>query len=171
MRKNLIFIALLIIGFTSCNNNTEQGPLPSISNYTVSADHEGGHRVLEAEIVVVPGEEAVIAADLSGASLSTVQLDIHWAGGHEHRLNTVNQTSKQWNTKIVWRFGEEGGLSPEGVFPNSHHLHEHVDIPTTVDGDPIEEGDYHFVLHLWDKEGNETQKALTVEIHSEHEGH
>ncbi|NME72319.1 DUF4625 domain-containing protein [Flammeovirga aprica] len=167
MKNSLTIFALLLIGLFSCNNNTEEaGPLPTIDNYVVSPGHDH-HALSETETIVIMGEEANIDADLAGTQLRTVVLDIHWGEGHEHSARVSgNEDRPQWTEKITWNFGVEGGLTPEGIFPNNHKLHQHIDVPTGV-----KEGEYHFVLHLWDVNGNEVQKALNVEVHEEGHEH
>ncbi|NLR90100.1 DUF4625 domain-containing protein [Flammeovirga agarivorans] len=167
MKNNFHYIILLpLIILFSCNNKEDLSPKPQITNFKVSDGHH--HHNLHEGSVIFKGEEAIIDADLEGNQLSTVKLDIHWGEGHEHNV-THEGDSILWATNIIWQFGINDGLTPEGVYPNNHKLHEHIDIPRAVDGLPIKEGNYHFVLHLWDHEGNETQSVLNVEITSKSE--
>ncbi|MBD0404282.1 DUF4625 domain-containing protein [Flammeovirga sp. EKP202] len=174
MKKNFVLISLLLIGLFSCDNDTdEQGPLPTISNYTVEGEHDHGshERSLDEgeETELEMGGEAHIDAELAGQNLKTVLLDIHWGEGHTHdRVQSV-EDSVQWTEKIEWNFGVEGGLTPEGIFPSNHDFHQHIDVPSEIDGKPVKEGEYHFVLFLWDQDGNETQQALTVHVHAHEE--
>ncbi|NME71635.1 DUF4625 domain-containing protein [Flammeovirga aprica] len=173
MKKSLTLIPFLLIGLFSCNNETdEQGPLPSISNYTIEGgEHESHERLSDEgeEPELEMGGEAHIDAEMGGQNLKTVLLDIHWGEGHTHRTMS-SETDTAWTAKIQWNFGEEGGLTPAGVFPNNHDFHEHIEIPEMIDGKHVKEGEYHFVLYLWDQDGNETQKALTAHIHGHEEG-
>ncbi|NLR94609.1 DUF4625 domain-containing protein [Flammeovirga agarivorans] len=167
MKNNLFYIILLpFIMLFSCNNDEDISPKPQISNFSVSDGHH--HHGAHEGTIIIAGEEAIIDADLEGNKLSTVKLDIHWGEGHEHSI-THDEDSIPWATNIIWQFGVNDGLTPEGVYPNNHQLHEHIDIPSMVEGLPIKEGNYHFLLHLWDQDGNETQSVLNVEIISNHE--
>ncbi|KXX72570.1 DUF4625 domain-containing protein [Flammeovirga sp. SJP92] len=172
MKKSLTLISLLLIGLFSCNNDTDEGPLPTISNYTIEGEAHDHARLSDEgeEPELEMGGEAHIDAELAGEALQTVLLDIHWGEGHTHsRLNANGEDEPKWTEKIEWKFGVgtevENGLTPEGVFPNNHDFHQHIDVP-----EGVLEGEYHFVLHLWDQKGNETQQNITVHVHGhEHE--
>lgn len=176
MKKNLLFIALLLVGLISCDNKTEEGPIPSIQNYLVTpGDDHDGHRVMEAEVVLIPGEKAIIKANLSGDKLKNVQLDIHWAGDHDHDTHARLMSSVEdsaWVQKIDWEFGVEGGLTESGQYPNDYPFEQHIDIPIMLGDKHIKKGGYHFVLHLWDVKGTDApQQVKTVEVHEEGHDH
>ncbi|MBB3700315.1 DUF4625 domain-containing protein [Flammeovirga yaeyamensis] len=192
MKIKYTILALAFLGLVACNNDdSSNNPAPTIENYVVENGHDhGDHARLSEEdhAHIVPGEEAVVEADLKGTSLSYAQVDVHWGAGHEHSARVANTDDHvQWTQKYTYWFGisqEEAeakgaynyALTAAGDFPNEHHLHVHMDVPTTWTKDgvtgPVEEGDYHFVLFLVDQEGQRTEKALTVEVAAEdHEPH
>ncbi|AZQ61519.1 DUF4625 domain-containing protein [Flammeovirga pectinis] len=185
MKKYIAFISFLLIGFVSCNNETEKGPAPEIKNYTVSPlehDHarkanDDDHDHDEVAAIVIVGEEARIEADLSAQQgLSYVRLNIHFGDDDHHDHARVMATdSVLWTMNQTWEFGKEGGLTGAGDYPTTYHFDEEIDIPTDIDGKPLKEGHYHFMLQLGaridDSSDNEAQQVLTVEVTSEEHEH
>ncbi|MBB6458930.1 DUF4625 domain-containing protein [Flammeovirga kamogawensis] len=187
MKKYIAFISFLLIGFVSCNNETEKGPAPEIKNYTITPvehdhartsddDHDHDHDDDIAAIVIV-GEEARIEADLSAQQgLTYVKLNVHFGDDdhHDHARLTATDSVK-WTFNQTWEFGKEGGLTGEGDYPTTFAFDEEIDIPTTIDGKPLYEGNYHFQLFIGAKadnsSDNEANQVLTVEVTSEEHDH
>ncbi|WP_281613868.1 DUF4625 domain-containing protein [Flammeovirga sp. SubArs3] len=175
---NLLAI-LSILAFASCNNETESNPKPVISDLTVSSEHDHGDhaRVSDEETVLEPGGEAIVEAHLTGTALSYVQVDIHFGGDHDHsHSRMLAAEDSAWTQVITYYFGKsqdelgENEIALDPTNPAEYHFDQHIDVPETLGGLPVREGDYHFVMHLVDLDTQEAEpQYVTVEIHEDHD--
>ena len=68
-----------------------------------------------------------------------------------------------FSNSVEWSHIEEGTITG-----TAYTLHAHIDIPTTINGSPIKEGDYHFGVFALDAAGNETVVWIKIEVGDHH---
>lgn len=110
-----------------------------------------------------PGAEIHFEALFAdNVALASYKVDIHFnADGHSHRPASANE-----DTHEPWDFEHTGTLSGA-----SQQVMEHFDIPTQVNGKPIEEGEYHLVVYSIDAAGNQSVVSRAIDITVDAEGH
>lgn len=93
--------------------------------------------------------------DLSdNESLKSYKIDIHDDfDGHDH--------GKKSTADGAWSFSRSWDIS--GLKNTRIHHHE-IEVPTTVNGVPIEKGNYHFTVYCTDEAGNESFMVRDVVI-------
>lgn len=153
MKKYLIASAAIfsIITFQSCSSDDDSGvdTEKPVIILNVPTDHEAH----------LPGEELHLEADFSdNVELGSYKVEIHSAAdGHEHRGE---------NAEGEWFYTQTAEI-PAGLKITS--IHEHIMIPTEVNGTPIAEGHYHLGIFLTDKAGNEQQLFIEIVIGEDHD--
>ena len=148
MKKQILTYAFLVLGtisFVACSDDDDGNVDTEKPVIVLNEPTEG-------EIFTV-GSEIHIDADFSdNVALASYKIDIHSADdGHTHK----NEEEGEWHyteTHLI-----EGDLK-------NHHIHSHIDIPTTVDGTDIMLGHYHLGIYLVDTSGNEQQLFTEIEI-------
>lgn len=146
MKKMFALITLIAVGFGS---------------YSCSNDDDGGSDTQKPVIVlnvptigetVVVGEELHLEADFSdNVALASYTIGIHVGNdGHNHK-----------NTMEAWSYTQTQAI--EGDLKNIS-IHEHLVVPTEVNGEAIEVGTYHLEILVKDKAGNEQQVFRSFEI-------
>jgi hypothetical protein len=99
-------------------------------------------------------------------ALASYKVNIHGAfDGHEHSATTrATEDSvafeKTWMDSDFIVLGEEPIAGKRSVTIH-HHL---IEIPETVNGTPLKEGHYHFIVYCTDQAGQESFIAREIEI-------
>lgn len=108
------------------------------------------------EEAFAPGSEIHFEAVFSdNVQLASYKVDIHFNGdGHAHKLLANTE-----ETHEVWDFEYTNKL-----YGKSQKVHEHFDVPTLVNGKPIEEGEYHFGVYVIDAAGNQSVVWKKIDI-------
>lgn len=150
MKKiNLIYVlSLTALVFTSCSdddNNSVDTTRPEIA-----LNEPGEHQEF------LPGDEIHFDADFSdNTELGSYKIEIHDASdGHSHE-RTTNEEG------VAWAYDETHEFAP-GL--RNQNMHSHIDIPTTINGEPIKEGHYHLGVFCTDKAGNQSQVFVEIVI-------
>lgn len=167
--KKVFLAAVLVAGaiaFTSCEKTEKDAQGPKI-DLKAPTDHEA----------VKPGSDIHFDAVLSDdTALKSYKINIHGAfDGHTHSAEARSADDavafeKTWTEADFIKLGDEPIIGKKTA--NLHH--HHIVIPKEINGKPIKEGDYHFMIYCTDEAGNESFVAREIEIsHSaeEHEHH
>ncbi len=149
MNKKFIFSILISLAFaslffSSCSKD-EDNTKPVIQ---VAEPEEGD--------TLLPGTTLHFEADFSDdTELKSYKIDIHGNfDNHSHKAATAD--SAIWSYQNSWNL--ESGMKQS-------HVHQHdITIPETIDGLPIRQGNYHFMIYLADKAGNESWLVIPVVI-------
>ncbi len=150
MKKiNLVYVlSLTVLFFTSCSDDDDNNvdttrPVIVLNEPT---DHQE----------FLPGEEIHFDADFSdNVELGSYKIEIHDASdGHSHR-SAHDDHDVAWAYEITNQF--EAGLRNQNV-------HTHIDIPVTINGEPIKEGHYHLGVFCTDRAGNQSQVFVEIVI-------
>mgnify|MGYP000853113412 CR=1 FL=1 len=138
---SLSLILVLIGGCSKDEDNTK--PIIQV------AEPEEGDTLL-------PGTTLHFEADFSDdTELKSYKIDIH-GNFDNHTHKSVTADSTVWSYQNSWAF--ESGMKQS-------HVHQHdITIPLIIDGLPIRQGNYHFMIYLTDKAGNESWIAIPVVI-------
>lgn len=153
MKKYLIASAtiLSVITFQSCSSDDDSGvdTVKPVITLNVPIDHQAH----------LPGEELHLEADFyDNVELGSYKVEIHSAAdGHEHKNGNL---VGEW----YYTFTEQ---IPAGL--KNMSIHEHIVVPTEVDGVPIVEGHYHLGIFLTDKAGNEQQHFIEIVVGEDHD--
>lgn len=150
MKKYILTIALVSFGtfaLVACSDDDDNGGVDTEKPVIVL------NEPTEHEAFLV-GEEIHVDADFSdNVALATYKIEIHSAeDGHTH---DDKPNAGEWfytESHVI-----EGGL-------RNHSIHTHIEVPATVDGEPIEVGHYHLGIFLVDAAGNEQQHFIEIEI-------
>lgn len=139
----MLFISLFIV---SCEKDDADTVKPVIT-ITGPEDDEA----------IFIGSEIHFEVDFSDdTELKSYKVDIHSnTDGHSHKAVTTND-SVAFTFQKSWEF--EPGLK------NAKINHYEIEIPVLIDGKPILEGHYHFLVYCTDVAGNESWTATEVEI-------
>lgn len=120
-----------------------------------------------------PGSDIHFDAVLTdNFALKSYKINIHGAfDGHKHSVARAGEDAvvfeKTWTEADFIKLGE---IPIAGKKEAKLH-HHHVVIPEKVDGKPIKEGHYHFMIYCTDEAGNETFVSREIEIRSDAEEH
>lgn len=148
MKKYLITgtTILSVIIFQSCSSDDDSGvdTQKPVIILNVPTEHQGH----------TPGEDFHVEADfVDNVELGSYKLEIHSAeDGHTHKGPQEGGE---------WFYTQSVQINP-GL--KNMSIHEHIPIPTEVDGVPIAEGHYHLGIFLTDKAGNEQQLFTEIVI-------
>lgn len=128
----------------------------------------------EEDEAVLPGSDIHFEVTLSeNEALASYKVNIHGAfDGHTHSATTrATEDSvafeKTWMESDFIVLGEEPIAGKRSVTIH-HHL---IEIPETVNGTPLKEGHYHFIVYCTDQAGQESFIAREIEISYEAEEH
>lgn len=150
--KNIIFklSLVLVFIFVSCSSDDDNVLDTVAPGITIVEPHD--HEEFE------PGETIHVEINFTdNVQLASYKIDIHYAGdGHTHGV-------VPFDSNVEWTYIEEGDLTG-----TAFTLHAHIDIPTTINGSPIKEGDYHFGVFALDAAGNETVVWIEIEVGDHH---
>lgn len=151
MKKNWLFIFTVLVTFgsllVSCSKSEDETPIDTEKPVIqiVSPTNEQ---------VFLTGETISFSANFSdNVELSSYKIDIHWAGGHDHKSTNDSVT---WTYQKSWNF--DAGLTTASI------SHNEVVIPLEVDGKMVAPGAYHFLVYCTDKAGNESFLANSIDI-------
>lgn len=141
-----LLTAILVI--TSCNNDDDNGvdtTKPVIALNEPGDDEE-----------FLPGGEIHFDADFSdNVALGSYKIEIHDASdGHNHR-------SPQDSHEVAWTYETTAQFTQNA---KNENVHIDIDIPLTINGEPIKEGHYHLGVFCTDKAGNQSQVFTEIVI-------
>lgn len=147
-KANLIYLlSLTVVFFVSCNNDDDNNVDTTKPTIVLNepVDHEE----------FLPGGEIHFDADFAdNVELGSYKIEIHSSSdGHGHR--------GVQNEGIAWSY-EESHAFDAGL--KNRNVHSHIDIPVTINGEPIKEGHYHLGVYCTDKAGNQQQVFVEIVI-------
>ena len=147
MKKMIALISMLALGtgIYSCSSDDDNGQDTQKPVIVLNVPTEGE--------AVLAGEELHLEADFSdNVALASYSIEIHVGNdGHTHGKNTL----EAWSYTLTQAI--EGDLK-------NISIHEHLVVPTEVNGEAIELGTYHLEILVKDKAGNEQQVFRSFEI-------
>ena len=156
-------LAMSAFVFLSCEKESVDNQKPVIN---LIAPKEGA--------AFKPGADIHFDLELTDdVALGSYKVNIHPNfDGHHHavaRGANVNDGgfNKNWEEKA---FIEKGETAIKGKKSAKIH-HHHIVIPKEVNGKPIKEGEYHFMVHCTDMAGNDNYVARNIIISSGAEEH
>ena len=118
-----------------------------------------------------PGSDIHFEAKLSDdVALKSYKINIHGAfDGHTHgrAAEDVVALNKTWTEEDFVKLGETSIAGKKQVTLHHHHL----EIPAEINGKPIREGHYHFMIYCTDQAGNEAYVAREIVISSDAKEH
>ena len=174
MKKEKIFAASMLliatVAFSSCKKEPVDNEKPVIQLVAPEEDE-----------VIHPGSEVHFEVDLSdNVALESYKVNIHGAfDGHHHdhaaaALRAEGDSiifEKTWLESDFIRAGETAIDGKKSV-----HIHHHlIKIPETINGKPLKEGHYHFMVYCTDRARQEAFVAREIVISSkggsDHEHH
>ena len=142
-----MFLALLSasVFFWSCSSDETDTEKPVIE-ISSPADHAHFH----------PGDIIHFDAEFSdNVGLKQFKIDIHWGEGHDHKSGQHDDHGHAWSYEYI---GE--------LYGRNKHIHMDITIP-----EDAKHGEYHFLVFVTDKAGNEAFVALEIEIEDDHDDH
>ncbi len=167
--KKVFFTTVMAISafvFLSCEKKSIDAERPVIK--LIAPEEEEG---------IKPGADIHFDLELTdNVALGSYKVNIHPNfDGHHHavaRGANVNDGgfNKTWEEKEFIAKGEE----PVKGKKSAKIHHHHIVIPREINGKPIKEGEYHFMVHCTDMAGNDNYVARNIIISSgaeEHEHH
>ncbi|MBK5194900.1 MAG: DUF4625 domain-containing protein [Proteiniphilum sp.] len=159
MKTRNIAITLLlaaVIALTSCEKEVTDNEKPVIV-LTAPVEDEA----------VLPGSDIHLEVTLSdNEALASYKVNIHGAfDGHKHSATTrATEDSVAFEKTLMESdfiaLGEELIAGKRSVTIH-HHL---IEIPETVNGKPLKEGHYHFIIYCTDQAGQESFIAREILI-------
>ncbi|HSI71192.1 MAG TPA: DUF4625 domain-containing protein [Gillisia sp.] len=147
-----LFVATVFL--TSCSNDDDavlDTEKPTIAITEPNNDDE-----------IAPGEELhFVAVFTDNVELASYKIEIHDDfDDHTHAQAKSSHDLNPWSYEEVFTI-------PAGQ--TTFEADVHIDIPTTVNGQPISEGIYHLGVYVTDTSGNEEQAFISIHIEDEHE--
>lgn len=182
-RNGTILLALVVLAaFTSCDKTETDNQKPVIMVVEPAEDEP-----------VLPGSGLHFEVQLSdNEALASYKVNIHGAfDGHSHnaaagrlrnesaiagengiktRAVTVSESvafERTWLESDFIALGE----TPIAGLKQATVAHQHMVIPETVNGQPLREGHYHFIVYCTDQSGQESFVAHEIFISYDPEGH
>lgn len=164
MKIRLVYLFSLSVTLvlTACSDDDDiivdtQAPVIEINNPT-----EGQ--------AISPGSVIHFDADFTdNVELSSYKIDVHNAfDGHSHQTRTMAVSSGDDSQDNPWNYNEVFSIESG---QDNFHAHEHISIPTEINGQPVSQGHYHFGVFLTDAAGNESQAFLEIHIEEGHGDH
>ncbi len=166
----LLFAALT--AFTSCEKELNDSEKPLIVLSSPVEDTE-----------IRPGSAIHFEMTLSdNEALASYKVNIHGAfDGHDHSASSPLRTGKaatratedsmafekSWLESDFIKLGEEPIAGKRSVTIH-HHL---MQVPDSIDGRPVKEGHYHFIVYCTDSSGQESFIAREIVIAHNAEEH
>lgn len=165
MKESLYLAGIILLGavaFMACDTEDIDNEKPVITVIEPTEDEE-----------VMPGSRLHFTVQFSdNVSLASYKADIHGAfDGHTHNavVNGAIGTraaadsvafEKTWLESDFIALGE----TPIAGKEQAYVAHQHIGIPATVDGKPLKEGHYHFIVYCTDSSGQESFIAREIVI-------
>lgn len=146
-----LFIAAVFL--TSCSSDddaTLDTEKPTISIIEPHNDDE-----------IAPGGEIHFEALFTdNVALASYKIEIHDDfDDHTHAQVKSSHDLNPWSYEEVFQI-------PAGQ--TSFEADNHIEVPTTFNGQPISEGIYHLGVYVTDTSGNEEQAFVTIHIENDH---
>lgn len=167
-KRNVLFLtSLVILGsslFVSCEKEEVDIEKPVIR---LMAPEE--------EEAIRPGSDLHFDVEFSdNVALGSYKINIHWGEGHTHSATLSTRAEedsepfeKTWLESDFIALGDE----PIAGKRSASVHHHHIVIPETVNGKPLKEGHYHFMVYCTDQSGLESFVAHEIVISSDAEEH
>lgn len=144
-------ISLFVISCSSSDDDTIDTVKPTI----VINDPVNGK-------IITPGTDIHFDADFTdNVELASYKIDIHNTDdGHSH--------ARTPSAEVPWAYNQAYTIN-SGL--KNIHVHNHISVPTEINGSPIQQGNYHFGVYLIDKSGNQQQVFIDIVIGEGGEDH
>lgn len=152
-------IALIALSFVSCEKNEADNQAPVIHLVAPEEDEP-----------VKPGSGIYLEAVFSdNVALGKYKVNIHGSfDGHSHGHAAVRAAEDSVAFEKTW-LDDEFVVAGEEPIAGKRSVtvhHRKIVIPTEINGKPIKEGHYHFMIHCTDRAGNESLAAREIVISS-----
>ncbi|WP_168191346.1 MULTISPECIES: DUF4625 domain-containing protein [Antarcticibacterium] len=146
-----LLVAALI--FTSCSSDDDATPDTQKPTIAIIEPHNDDE--------IAPGGEIHFEALFSdNVELASYKIEIHDDfDDHTHAQLKSSHDLNPWSFEQVFQI-------PAGQ--RSFEAEQHIDVPTTFNGEPISEGIYHLGVYVTDTSGNEEQAFLSIHIEGDH---
>ena len=165
MKKSLYLAGIVLLGavaFMACDTENTDNEKPVITVMEPAEDE-----------AVMPGSAVHFVVQFAdNVALASYKVDIHSAfDGHTHNaavngaIGTRAATDsvafeKTWLESDFIALGE----TPIAGKKQAYVAHQHIVIPSTVNGKPLKEGHYHFIVYCTDSSGQESFIAREIVI-------
>ncbi len=169
MKKSyaLFLMSLVVLGGTllaSCEKEEVDNEKPVIRLIAPEEDE-----------AIRPGSDIHFDVEFSdNVALGSYKVNIHWGEGHTHSATLSTRAEedsepfeKTWFESDFIALGDEPIAGKRGATVHHHHMV----IPETVNGKPVKEGHYHFLVYCTDESGLETFIAREILISYDAEEH
>lgn len=143
MKRNITFLFVLfaLIQLGACHDDDKDTTAPTITVVTPTDEME-----------ILPGSKIALKLNLEdNVELHQYKVDIHFNDGHEHKKSE----GTEWRFQKTWTIDGKAQVNVD---------HSEIEIPTTVDGDAIRQGAYHFGIFVTDAAGNESHQFIEIHI-------
>lgn len=168
--KKLFLVSILAVGalsLSSCKEQFKDTEKPVI-NLIAPLEDEG----------IRPGSDIHFDMELSdNEGLKSYKVNIHGAfDGHTHKAPQRAEGDSiafehTWTEADFIKAGAKESIEGKKSAKIHHH---YIVIPSEINGKPLKEGHYHFMVYCTDMAGNESMMAREIEISytaEEHDHH
>lgn len=165
MKESLYLAGIILLGavaFMACDTEDIDNEKPVITVMEPAEDEE-----------VMPGSTLQFTVQFAdNVALASYKVDIHGAfDGHTHHAAVNGATATRAATDSVafektWLESDfiALGETPIAGTKQAYVAHQHIVIPATVNGKPLKEGHYHFIVYCTDSSGQESFIAREIVI-------
>ncbi|KGN79138.1 hypothetical protein HW49_07145 [Porphyromonadaceae bacterium COT-184 OH4590] len=165
--KKLFLLSIVFIStftFVSCEKEAKDTEKPVINLIAPKEDE-----------ALKPGSDVHFDVAFSdNEALKSYSVNIHGAfDGHTHKVisNAAGDSIAFEHTWVEDDFIKMGAKESINGKKNATIHHHYIEIPATINGKPIKEGHYHFMVYCTDHVGNQSMVAREIEISYSAKGH
>ncbi|MDO4725878.1 MAG: DUF4625 domain-containing protein [Porphyromonadaceae bacterium] len=165
--KKLFLVSIVLIGtfaFVSCEKTKKDSEKPVINLIAPEKDK-----------ALKPGSDIHFDVAFSdNEALKSYKVNIHGVfDNHDHKIirNTASDSivfDHTWTEEDFIKMGAKESINGK---KNASIHHHYIVIPATINGKPLKEGHYHFMVYCTDHAGNESNVARDIKISYSAKGH
>lgn len=151
--NSILTLIVAAVFLTSCSSDDDATPDTEKPSIVIMEPHDD-------EEIAPGGEIHFEALFTDNVELASYKIEIHDDfDDHTHAQLKSSHDLNPWSYEEVFQI-------PAGQ--KSFTAEQHIDVPTTFNGQPISEGVYHLGVYVTDTAGNEEQAFLSIHIEGEH---